>query len=463
MAYRWVSLTAAASAAFTLLVIATPLFSFAYRSPELHVATETAAGLISLLAAQLAYGRFRRTLELRDLVFTTALFVLAMANLAFSTVPAIAGLEATAFATWAPVASRLIGAVLMAAAAFAPARAIHRPGREAGRWLGTCAIVLALIGAIVGALSDSLPAAIAPGIAPESSSRPLIVGNPVVLGLQLVAMLLFGLAAIGFAKRSAATGDRFIHWVAVGATLAAFARLNYFLYPSLYTEWFYTGDALRLGFFLALLAGGVTELRSTQRALAESAVLDERRRVARDVHDGIAQDLAFIIQHGRRLAQREGAPKGVGLLVTAAENALDESRHAIAALARPPDQTFATALERAAAEAASREGAELEVRIPFDIEVPDATGEALLRVVREAVTNAARHGRARHVVVELATHEGLSLLIRDDGQGFDVVAGEQKAGRRGLAGMRERVNALGGDLRISSSPGQGSEVEVCLP
>ncbi|MDP9373206.1 MAG: ATP-binding protein, partial [Chloroflexota bacterium] len=462
MAYRWVLSTAAASAAFTLLVVATPQLSFAYRSPAMHVAMETAAGLISLLAAQLAYGRFRRTLELRDLMLTAALFVFAVANLAFSTVPAITGSEATAFATWAPVASRLVGALLMAASAFAPARRMHRPGADARRWLGSCAGILILIGVIVATAADALPTAIDPQISPESSARPLVVGNPVVLALQLVVMLLFGLAAIGFARHSAQTGDRFIHWVAIGTTLAAFARLNYFLFPSLYTEWFYAGDVLRLGFFLALLAGGVTEIRATQRALAESAVLEERRRVARDLHDGVAQDLAFIIQHGRRLAQREGAPKGVDMLVTAAENALDESRHAIAALARPTDESFATTLERAAAEAASREGAELEVRIPVDIEVPDATGEALLRVVREAVTNAARHGRARHVVVELATHEGLSLLIRDDGQGFDVVAGEQKAGRRGLAGMRERVNALGGDLRISSSPGQGSEVEVCL-
>ncbi len=463
MAYRWVLLTAATSAAFTLLVVATPYFSFAYRSLELHVAVETAAGLISLLAASLAYGRFRRTLELSDLILTAALFMFAVANLAFSTLPAIAGDEATAFATWAPVASRLVGALLMAASAFAPARVLHQPAAHTRRWLGGCAAVLLIIGTTVAATSDFLPAAIDPGISPESSSRPLFVGNPVVLGLQLVVMLLFGLAAVGFAKRGAATGDRFIQWIAIGAILAAFARLNYFLFPSLYTEWFYTGDVLRLGFFLAVLMGGISEIRLSQRALAETAVLEERRRVARDLHDGVAQDLAFIIQHGRRLSQREQSPKGVGLLVKAAENALDESRHAIAALARPTDEPFATALKRAAAETASREGAELEIHIPREVEVPDATREALLRVVREAVTNAARHGRAKHVTLEMAAQDGIALRIRDDGDGFEVSAAKERPGRRGLAGMRERVEALGGDLRIRSDLGGGSEIEVLLP
>src|ERR687892_629237 len=87
--------------AFTLLVSVTSVVSFAYRSPSLHVAVETAAALISLLAAQLMYGRFRRSLERGDLLLMASLAVFAGANLLFSAVPAIAHSRSGSFTTWA--------------------------------------------------------------------------------------------------------------------------------------------------------------------------------------------------------------------------------------------------------------------------------------------------------------------------------------------------------------------------
>lgn len=248
--------------------------------------------------------------------------------------------------------------------------------------------------------------------------------------------------------------------MAIGATLSAFARLNYFLFPSLYSEWFYTGDVLRLGFFLALLMGGLAEIRLAQRALTGAAVLEERRRLARDLHDGMAQDLAFIIQTGRRLCERPGAPPGLRLMITAAEGALDDSRHAITALVRPVDEPILQAIERTATEAAARGGAAVSFDAPVDVEVSEATQETLLRVVREAVTNAVRHGHAKQVMREAS---GLSLSIRDDGSGFDVVAARSEPGHLGLTSMRERVMGIGGDLRVTSALGEGSRVEVLLP
>ncbi len=463
MAYRSVILTAILSACFTLAVSVASVISFAYRSPALHVAVETAAALISLLAAQLIFSRFWRSLELRDLALATSLWVFAFANFAFSAVPAIAEQAGTPFATWAPVGSRLFGAALMAFAAFAPARLLRHPKRDVRRWLGGSTLVLVLIGAAAGLGAGNLPEAIPSGLSPEGSTRPRIVGNPVVLAVQLVVMLLFAAAAIGSARRAQRSHDPLILWVAIGATLAAFARLNYFLFPSLYSEWFYTGDVLRLGFFLALLVGGLAEIRVTQKAVSAAAVLEERRRLARDLHDGMAQDMAFIVQHGRRMEERDGAPPGLRLLVKAAQSALDDSRHAFAALMHPVDEPLTEAFERTATEAAGREDAEVEFDTSLEVELPEETREALLRVVREAITNAVRHGNARHIRVALRENGPLTLTVRDDGCGFDPDAAAQRPGHLGLTSMRQRVERVGGQFRVRSMPGEGSEVEVILP
>src|SRR5205085_2545236 len=93
--------------------------------------------------------------------------------------------------------------------------------------------------------------------------------------------------------------------------------------------------------------------------------------------------------------------------------------------------------------------------------VPPAIGEALARIVREGVTNAVRHAGATRVVVELPPGPDLRLRIADDGRGFDAVA--RTGAGHGLTGMRERVHALSGELRIRSSPGEGTELLVVLP
>jgi signal transduction histidine kinase len=315
---------------------------------------------------------------------------------------------------------------------------------------------------VVAAVGDALPAAVPPGVSPEQSGRPLIVGHAAVHGLQLVNTLLYAAAAVGFARRAERTCDSLLHWFAVAAVVGAVARLNYALFPSLYSEWFYAGDILRLLFFVCVLAGAATEISRTQRVLATTAVLEERRRLARDLHDGMAQDLAFIVQFGRGIARRPDTPRGMDLIVAAAERALDDSRHAIAALVRPSDEPFDIALARTAREAASREGADVHATVA-DVVLPEATSEALLRVTREAVTNAARHGHARRIDLELVDDARLVLRVSDDGKGFDVGKTASAAGRRGLTGMRERVDELGGEMEIRSAPGQGSVVEVTLP
>jgi signal transduction histidine kinase len=458
------SIAAAAAAAMllTLLISVSSVVSFAYRNPELHVATETLAAVISVVAAQLAYGRFRQNLELRDLLLTASLGTFAVANLLFSAVPAVANAPGT-FATWAPAGGRLLAAALLAAAALAPATVLRHPRDDAVRLLGATAVALVLLSVAVALAGDALPRALPPDLSPEGVGHPRIVGNPVVLGSELAVMLLFAVAAVGYGRRAARTGDDLARWIAIAAVLGAFSRLNFFLFPSLYSAYFYVGDVLRLASFVALAVGGALELQRMRRAMASAAVREERERIARDIHDGVAQDLAFILQHGRRLSTRAEAPEGLAALVSAAQRALDECRHAVATLARTGVEPLNEALTLTAVETASREGGLAEVDVQTDVSVPTGAQEALLRVTREAIINAIRHGGAETVRVKLDESPNLRLVIEDDGRGFDVDAAARAPGRFGVRGMEARVRGIGGELKIDSIPGRGTRIEVSWP
>jgi signal transduction histidine kinase len=172
--------------------------------------------------------------------------------------------------------------------------------------------------------------------------------------------------------------------------------------------------------------------------------------MARDLHDGLAQELAYI------------ASETEGRVAAAAERALDESRRAIAALTRPVDEPLEIALAQAAEEVAQRVGTRTLLELAHIAGCSAEVREALIRVVREAVTNAGRHGRAERVLVELRNGTGAATLrIADDGAGFDPTVPSLHG--FGLVSMRERVEAVGGRFAVTSAPGRGTEITVTVP
>jgi signal transduction histidine kinase len=211
-----------------------------------------------------------------------------------------------------------------------------------------------------------------------------------------------------------------------------------------------------------LMAAGVREIAGYWRGLARSAVLEERRRVARDLHDGVAQELAFIVRRSRRLARDE--PSDAAVIAAAAERALDDSRRAIAALTRPVDEPLDVALAEAAEDVSARTGTEVVLALARDVDVHPSVREALVRIASEALANAARHAQARLVRLELAAGRPIRLRVVDDGCGFDPAGVRaSRHGGFGLTSMRERAAGIGAELSISSRPGHGTEVEVTLP
>jgi signal transduction histidine kinase len=459
---RLIGGVAAVAGVVTLLVSVAPFLHFAYRSVATHVFIDTAATVIAMLVAVLLAQRFRRSAVASDLLLVAALGVLATANLLLSVVPTLAATGPAGLSSWALLGGRLLGAALLAAACAAPRTRLRAPGRAAALALAGCAGAIALMAGGAVVFADYLPAAVN-GTLP-ASGHPRLVGHPLVLVGQLVGMALFAGAVVGFARAARTRDDEFVAWLAAGAVLGGFARLNYFLFPSLFTDVVYVGDLFNLAFYLVLLAAALREIGAYHRELADTAVLRERRRIARDLHDGLAQDLAFIAARVRVLERDPAAPVRWDQLTSAADRALDDSRAAIAALSRPLDEPLDEALARNANEVAERLGGWADLDLDTDVEVSAATRESLVRIVREAVTNAMRHGRVERVTVSLSRGDELRLSVADEGCGFDAAARPtQPDAGFGLLSMGERAEALGGALVVRSAPGSGTTIDVVLP
>jgi signal transduction histidine kinase len=445
----------------TLFVTVLPFLQFAYDNPQLHLALETAEGVIAAHLAFLVLGRFRTSGQLRHIALVWAFAVMGGVNLFLGALPIVAlGSRPGGLVTWMAAGLRLVAAAALCLAGFA-GRRLAPQGRALALFVGTTTLgVLATLTLAAWAADVFLAQAVDPSLSPATSGRPRIVAHPVVLGIQMAALVLFAVAAITFTREAQREPDHLLRWLGAGCVLGAFARLNYFLFPSLYSNWVYTGDLLRLGSYLFFVVGAARELDAYWRDHARLAVFEERRRVARELHDGLAQELAFIRSQTAAMASGMPSPDMVGHVATAAERALEESRRAIETLADGASAPLHQAIGTAAEEVAARYGAQVEVDVQ-PRSIPPTVAEALLRVVREATGNAVRHGAARRVVVRLTCdNRSLRLSIIDDGHGF---APDRACRGFGLTSMRERVEALGGQLDIRSQEGRGTTVDALVP
>jgi signal transduction histidine kinase len=451
-----VFLAVAVSGAATVTITLLPQLDFEYRLPALHVAVETAAWLIATLACALVVGRFLRRHQLSELVLACALTVVSAATLVSLSVLLVTGRASNPVTAEATHAGRLFSAMFFAAAALAPDRRLRRPGLAAAAAAALTATVL-----LAGVAADVSVKNVIHELmlTPPNWARPHLAASPVLFAELLAAALLYGVAAIAFLTRSLRRGDEFLGWVALAAVLAAASRVNYFLYASPSWQSVSVGDGFRLAGYAALLIGSVREILSYWRAQTDAASVRERSRIAHDLHDGVAQDLAYL---ARNLDSLSGPtdPETVKRLCRAAERAQLESRRVIRALARPAANTAEVALAGAATEIAEQFNVGLDLNLAEGIRLSDARAEALLRIACEAVANAARHSGASRVSLTLE-RQGSRVLLRvnDTGRGFDSTAA---GGGFGLISMHERARSAGGELHICSSVGGGSQVEAIL-
>ncbi len=458
----WLPLAAAGfGAVVTVLTTFAPFVHFAYRSPSVHLVLETTAALVALLAAFLLFGRFRTSRRASDLALIYPLALFAANNVFVSFVILISPSSPTnALEGWVPAIVRLIAAATFAVAAFVPPRTVASPVGAARFVVAASLGTLSVVAAIVSFLSGVLPSALDPEPTP-ATQFPTLAGHPLLLSTFAAAAVLFGLASVGFARSSVRDRDELMLWFSGGAALAGVASLHYLLFPSRFSDWVYTGDFLRVGFYALLLVGAAKEIERYWEERARAAVLEERRRLARDLHDGLAQELAFIWRQTRRLANAQNGPL-VAALSGSVERALHESRRAVAALRAAPTQSLAAAMAEAVDSVADRVGTRVVLEVDESVQVSPETREQLLRIACEAVANAGRHGRAKVVRVEVTGGSPPQMRITDDGVGFDT-SDPARREAFGLLTMAERARAVGATLDVFSRPGDGTRVELVLP
>jgi len=441
------------SAGATLALVLVASLNFAYRAPALHVALETTAAIAASAAAFLLLGRFWRTGFLDELILSAGLSLLAVSNFAFAALPAVFDLQSNRASVWSMLMTALVAALFICVAALLPRRRLT----VGPRWP-----LVAYGSALTLAIAASAPVVVFPGLLPgvELSVSSTNAHPSLVAGLQLGLTLLYILAALGYARRHRLTNDELSGWLAIAFILSAASHINYYFHPAALSNWVYTGDVFRLGFYLALLIGAAREIASYWTSVIAAASLEERRRLARDVHDGLAQEISFLARNVRLLREHGAEPQLVDRIQRAVARAQEESRRVVGALAARPDESLDQALAEAVQEAAQRYGASVDMELASGISLSPREKEAVVRIASEAVANAAEHSGAEVLRIYLERADaGMRLGVEDDGSGFDE---EQPRSGFGLVTMKDRAEALGGKLRIDSRRGAGTKVELEL-
>ncbi|MDG0808560.1 sensor histidine kinase [Cohnella rhizosphaerae] len=217
---------------------------------------------------------------------------------------------------------------------------------------------------------------------------------------------------------------------------------------------------------LQRLSTNNTELAAKARM---SAVVEERQRLARELHDAVSQQLFAISMTatavGRTMDQDfERARRQIALIEEMSSVAQSEMRALLLHLR--PVHLEGKRLSQAVPELVKEMQAKVDIDISLDMDedLPLNKGieNHLFRMVQEALSNTLRHARANKMDIALHRRgDTVRLAIRDDGVGFDLQ--EKKHASYGIVSMEERVNELGGSLNIASAPGKGTRIEIRVP
>jgi two-component system NarL family sensor kinase len=230
-----------------------------------------------------------------------------------------------------------------------------------------------------------------------------------------------------------------------------------------------TGDELQLLATIAYQVGIAVERARLAAQSARLARAEERARIAREIHDTLAQSLtAIALDLEGALRHLEGNPERsrerLERALATARESLEEARRSVLDLRALPlaGRPLADALAALGRAFTFETGVRVHVQAPAEASLPLRVEAELLRIAQEALANVRQHAHATAVEITLrATDQEASLVIADDGAGFD--ARRVADGRHGIVGMRERAKVLGGRLRVASQPGRGTKVTARVP
>jgi signal transduction histidine kinase len=388
---------------------------------------------------------------------------------------------------WVAAAVRMGVAGLFMASGIAALMGIYGSARRRMRRIFLPVAVIGLATIVLYPVRDLLPPLIEEvGLAAllsEPGDFGLLPGFT-VLALATVVIAVGGLlAAIVLYRmtwgRGGPSSDAF---TALGLVILLAAEVQNAFWPSVYTNLVTIADMMRLIAYLVLVAGTFADQRSDLRALrsaytaldrmrvndAERAALEERARLAREIHDGLAQHLWFAKLKFERLSGTlSEADQPLATEVTQAlDAAIIEAREALVTMRASlvEDIPFSDMLARAVDDFEDRSGLRVEFALPSGMSpnlAPRVQVE-LLRIVSEALTNVRKHADATTVRINTDVADGeLLITVTDNGRGFMTDQAFDQG--MGLRGMQERARLIGGSLEVMSELSGGTTVEVRAP
>ena len=485
-------------ASFTAAVVFLPMLGGQHVEAGLDLVLDTFATVVTLGVAVVAWVRYRETGAPMALFQASAFLVLAIASGA--SLLFVVGKLDVALADFGLNMPReaqpqiTTAGHLMAAALLVVGAAVSLKGlRPRQHWLILLGPALALLAIIqfASAWSHLVPPLSGVFILNNLSSlsnwpnvQPVPPSpTPLGVGLHLAGGGLFVLAAEltrRHHRRTGAMGDGFL---AVGLVFAAFGEFHTAFYPGTYGGLVTSGDMLTVAFAVVLLIGIEADARATRAALGRAnetlgqlravevrqAALEERTRLSRELHDGLAQDLWLAkLKIGRLMAMPDLTSEAKAVcdeLTGAIDTGLADARQAVMALRLGGEP--AMSLRELMAHYVDDFGDRFGLRAEFECEgeLPrfgPRTEAELLRIAQEALNNVIRHADATVVRVRAGVVEShLELLVGDNGIGFEP--SEVREGCFGLASMRERAQIIGGELVIDSRPHDGTRIQIRVP
>jgi signal transduction histidine kinase len=478
---------------FTVVAFYSPALGVSVLSLPLDLVINTGATLAAAAVSTLAWSRYRETGERRYVAQSAAFLSLASVNALVLFVVVIGADGRLGFQLDDPgplpivafVGARFVAAVLLVIGGVLALRGDAAPIRAPGAVLIASAVLA--IGLIAGTASaiGSVDALLTPEAIDHLRNEPeaplsvrTVSGG--LLATQLVIGAIF-LAAAWFAHESARRQARPADgYLAAGLVLAAFSQIHSAVNPGAYVSIVTTGDALRVAFYLVLLAGIVVQSRTDVRDLrvanvelarlrdaeVHRAMIDERGRLAREMHDGLAQDLwTARLKQGRLASLVKGEEQSALAeeVMEAIDTGIADARQAVMALrAGSTDAPLLEVMRRYAEDFGDRFALDIRFESTGAAPALPARGEAeVLRIVQEALNNVRKHADATVVrIVATATDAALEIVVTDNGRGFDP---NSATSGFGLAGMRERAALIGARLDVRSAPRAGTRVIIEIP
>ena len=434
--------------AILALFLTHPALRTRWDLPELRIVLLTTMALAGLLVAVLAAARFSAEGRRVDLLLASGFLVACLSSAVFEIGPRVGGAADRPSEQWATLLGAMLGNGLIAVAPFVRGRTRRRDWAIANS-------VAAAGGALF--VAWSLLRSAGSGLPPLTLS----VGQPQpfyltgTLALQAVIMLV---AVVGWGERFRVRHDDLSRWLALGFTLMLFAALQLVFQPLVAGTWVSQGDFLRTLAFTLIVVGAWRAIRYAEFG---RAVAEERARVAREIHDGLAQYLFAVSTHASMLESGAAVAETLPRLKEAALLAQQEARFAILALSSASGTApFDAALRRYIDVLTADGGLNVELDVDPGIHLAPDEQIEIFRIVQEGLANVRKHAQATHAHVVIGWRDGDRLVsISDDGSGFD---GEDSAAGQGLKNIRARAAAIDGGFSLRSAPGRGTALEVVL-